>query len=317
MELDPALISKYPFTSAATELLEEEGLTKEDLAYDPLLSSARRHALKRLLSAVEGSLYLEDIGLTPLEAIATYLIVRLVCARLDDPFLLRLVAEHESKRFYHLAREEPLSTLTWLASELGARTRPDGDHVWIDVAGYLRASTHLGGPTWRLANRDVRRGWVRVSRRELARLLQELLRIRLLRVSTVRQLPPPLEEIARTVAGRLGSRRAKAVPRRRSGEFPPCIEKLVAKAKRGENMSHHERFTLASYLLKVGWTPDQVVDLFRNAPDFKEKVTKYQVEHIAKRGYLPPNCSTLRAWGICGEDCGVKSPLSFRRRRRD
>ncbi len=317
MELDPTLISKYPFTSAATRLLEEEGLTRDDLAYDPLLSVSRRHALKRLISAVEGDLYLDDVSLTPLEAVATYLIVRLVSAKLNDRFLLRLVAEHESKRFYHLAREEPLSTLAWLAGELGAHTRLDGDFAWIDLAGYLRASTGLGGPRWRLANRDLRRGWVRVSKRELARLLQELLRVRLLGVSTVRQLPPPLEEIATAVAKMLESRRAKGAPKRRLRGFPPCIERLVEKARRGENMSHHERFTVAAYLLKVGWTAEQVVDLFRNAPDFKEKVTKYQVEHIAKRGYLPPSCTTLRAWGICDEDCGVKSPLSFRRRRRE
>ncbi len=316
-ELDPALASRYPFTSLGGRLIESEGLTEEDLAYDPLLEQSRRHAKGRLLSAVSGELYLDDLHLPPLDAVATYLIVRLVSSWIDDPFLSRLVAEHESKRFHRLARDEPISVLAWLGGELGATIRPDGERAWMGVPSYLRAASGLGGARWRLANRDVRKGQVLVERKELARLLQELLRAHLLRPTPRPSVPPPLRAIGDEVIRRLEMRRASIQSSRPSREIlPPCIKKLVEKAKRGENMNHQERFTVAAYLLKVGWSVDQVVDLFRSAPDFKERIARYQVSHISKRGYNPPNCETLRAWGICVEDCGVKSPLSYGRRGR-
>ncbi len=316
-EHDPALASRYPFTSLGERLIESEGLTEKDLAYDPLLEQSRRHARGRLLSAVGGGLYLDDLYLPPLDAVATYLIVRLVSSWIGDPFLNRLVAEHESKRFHRLARDEPIHVLAWLGGELGAAIRLDGERAWIDISSYLRAAAGLGGPRWRLANRDVRSGQVLVGRRELARLLQELLRTHLLEPTPRPSLSPPLRAIGTEVTRRLEERKSSIQSSRPSRQaLPPCIERLVEKAERGENMSHQERFTLAAYLLRVGWSVDRVVDLFRSAPDFKERVARYQVSHIAKGGYNPPNCETLRSWGICVEDCGVKSPLSYGRRGR-
>jgi len=314
-ELEPELASRYPFTSLGRRLIESEGLTGEELAFDPLLESSRLHARRRLLAAVTGSTYLEDLYIPPLDAVAAYLIVRLVTSWAGDPYLSRLVAEHESKRL--VARDEPTEVLIWIAGELGARATSDRDDwTWIDLPSYLRAASRLGGDSWRTANRDVRRGMVRLDRRELARVLQELLRAHLLEPTPRIDLPRPLASIGEEVLRRLRERRESARAPQPSRALPPCIERLMEKAQRGENMNHQERFTLAAYLLKVGWSVDRVVDLFRNSPDFKERVARYQVSHIARRGYNPPNCVTLRAWGICSEDCGVRSPLSYRGRGR-
>jgi len=102
--------------------------------------------------------------------------------------------------------------------------------------------------------------------------------------------------------------------------MPPCIERLIEELRRGENLSHFARFTLATFLIHAGWTVDQIVDLFRNAPDFDEKVTRYQVEHLAgKRGggkkYDPPSCARIQQEGLCVADCGVRHPLELLRRR--
>jgi len=63
-----------------------------------------------------------------------------------------------------------------------------------------------------------------------------------------------------------------------------------------------------------------VVNVFGNLSDYDEKMTRYQVEHIAgRRGtrtkYMPPNCNTLRTHGLCAgmdELCKtVRHPLSY------
>lgn len=68
--------------------------------------------------------------------------------------------------------------------------------------------------------------------------------------------------------------------------------------------------------------PTDIVDLFRSSSDFNERMTRYQVEHIAgERGsgtkYIPPTCDTLRTHGLClgmNDTCkGVRHPLTYYR----
>jgi len=105
-----------------------------------------------------------------------------------------------------------------------------------------------------------------------------------------------------------------------SSNLPPCIEKLIQDLQHGENLPHFARFALAAFLVNAGWSVDQIVDLFRNAPDFDEKVTRYQVEHIAgKRGggrrYVPPACERMRQEGLCVANCGISNPIEWLRKR--
>jgi DNA primase large subunit len=65
---------------------------------------------------------------------------------------------------------------------------------------------------------------------------------------------------------------------------------------------------------------EKIIDLFRASSDFNERMTRYQVEHIAgKRGsmtrYKPPKCDMSKTHGLCvGDDkaCrGVTHPLAY------
>jgi len=102
--------------------------------------------------------------------------------------------------------------------------------------------------------------------------------------------------------------------------YPPCIKTLINSLISGENLSHHQRFAVASFLVNIGANIDAVLDLFKRSPDFNERVARYQIEHIAglrgsKKRYLPYNCVTMRSLGLCVGDCGVKNPLTYYYRR--
>jgi len=71
-------------------------------------------------------------------------------------------------------------------------------------------------------------------------------------------------------------------------------------------------------------TVESVIDLFRSLSDFNERMTRYQVEHIAggrgsRTKYIPPRCDTLRTHGVCpGMDdiCKtIRHPLGYYRRK--
>jgi DNA primase large subunit len=70
--------------------------------------------------------------------------------------------------------------------------------------------------------------------------------------------------------------------------------------------------------------PEKVIELFRNISDFNERMTRYQVEHIAgERGsrtpYISPKCDTLKTHGVCtnpDELCKrIHHPLTYYRIR--
>ena len=98
--------------------------------------------------------------------------------------------------------------------------------------------------------------------------------------------------------------------------YPPCIKTLINSLISGENLSHHQRFAVASFLVNIGANIDAILNLFKRSPDFNERVARYQIEHIAglrgsKKKYLPYNCATMRSLGLCAGDCGVKNPLAY------
>lgn len=98
--------------------------------------------------------------------------------------------------------------------------------------------------------------------------------------------------------------------------FPPCMARIFESLKNGENLSHHQRFSITSFLGNIGMDKEEIIELFRALPDFKEKVTRYQVEHIlGEKGggkkYLPYSCEKMRAIGLCVADCNVKNPLQY------
>ena len=88
------------------------------------------------------------------------------------------------------------------------------------------------------------------------------------------------------------------------GAFPPCINAIYQSASTTHHLSHMERFTLTSFLLNIGMSPEKVSELYKTFSDYNERLTLYQIEHIAgERGsathYIPPQCSVLQTHGVC------------------
>ncbi len=187
----------------------------------------------------------------------------------------------------------------------------------------------LGDDAWRPVNLPVRGGTVYLDKHHAVRLVKEALNTfieeRILELgsqldkSRLEALQPWVEKVQQVLA-------EKRKPRTRGGRievpkgvvveeaFPPCMRDILERARRGEHLSHHERFAIATFLLNIGAEVDYVVDVFRNMPDFKEKMTRYQVEHLAGlRGsgkkYRTYSCEKMRTLGLCKTDCGTRSPI--------
>ncbi len=295
-----------PFSREAAALLEEQGLTLEDLAFDPLLENARRLARERLIRAIEGGTIHPD-RTNPMNEVYAFVAAKLIASRVGRSMLSRL-ANYEAKRFMELSERLPTEKLIDLAKgTFGFELRLE-DGLWVDVVSYSNGCAGIGGPKWRLVNRVVRRGYVLVNERDLRRLISEYVKMRVMETPRV-ELPEPLEEIAKEISDMFAKRMRKRFKRPKKGDFPPCIKDLISKLRRGENLTHQARFALTSFLLNVGWSEEQVLDLFRSAPDFNERIASYQISHIARRKYKAPSCETMKNWGLCPGDCGRRYML--------
>jgi len=187
---------------------------------------------------------------------------------------------------------------------------------------------------WKLVNRRVLKGQVDVSKREVCRLLQEEIKIFLERRSE--QEIPQVPQITVDVINEIKTKYLQIKPHiteidkirvfAEESEYPPCIQSLYDRMAKGQHLSHIERFTLVTYLLHQGISVDAVTNLFTSITDFREDLTRYQVEHLAgKKGtgtvYNPPNCATLRTHGVCinpdDSICKtIKNPLTYHLRKK-
>ncbi len=208
----------------------------------------------------------------------------------------------------------------------------------MSIRDYIRLSKRLkGDPKWKLTNQVLSGGRVFfLERSMIPRLLEEAVVDKVLGVierysealKPGAQLPGELSELgdyvkslaSKTSAGGVGFKQATPVEGVVVYEaFPPCMKRIFEEAREGSNLSHHERFAIATFLVNIGAEEDEIVDLFRNLPDFNEKITRYQVEHLmGKRGsgkrYLTYSCETMKTLGLCIGECKVKNPLEAYRR---
>ncbi len=240
-------------------------------------------------------------------AVLSYICARSIASQLEDWARMKF-AVSEASYYASLLRNESDAVVRLVAADLGVKLRN-----WdVHVSSYVRASSRIRAAEWRLVNRTLRGGYVVTTRREVERIIEELLRQRLSeKVAAIVDAGDVARRISkREVKVELGSVDAEC--------FPPCMKQIIAQLQRGENVPHTARFAVTSFLLNIGMSVDEIIELFKTAPDFDEEKTRYQVEHIAgERGkgveYTSPSCDTMRTYQNCVADCGVPHPLIYYR----
>jgi|GEM_PF-5412056 len=82
-------------------------------------------------------------------------------------------------------------------------------------------------------------------------------------------------------------------------ELPPCIKAWLSELAETHELDHYARLNIAIFLLRSGWSVDEIVNLFSIANDFDEHKTRYQVEYAKKRELLMWSCHKLIDMGLC------------------
>jgi DNA primase large subunit len=86
--------------------------------------------------------------------------------------------------------------------------------------------------------------------------------------------------------------------------YPPCVEHALVAMNSGEKISHAAKLLVSTYFLHIGKSVDEVIDVFKKDVDYKEKVTRYQIEHLAglkgsHKVYVVPSCDRVLHQNLC------------------
>ena len=298
---------KYPFSKRAKVVMDEEQI---QLSEEILAKGLER--IRNSLSGETGkssALHKEE----KIEEIASYAAARMILGHMRNRYLTNRFAIAEAKRASSYLGTEETGAVEEIALEFGITTTMTGSKALdIPLPTFIKYSPK--SIDYRLINRSLKHGKVEIVYREKIRLIEEAIKKKAEKIPLLKNPSDIIKKAAEVLKAELPKLEpARTAVSFKEGDNPPCIEKLLDQLKKHENLNHQARWTLAVYLTNKGMALEKIFSLYSNLPDFNEKTTKYQLEHIQKRGYTTPACSTMLTYGLCCANCRIGSPLNWKR----
>jgi len=304
-------MARYPFTLEASEYVSSRGgISLSELERLPQLLEA---AATRIETALQGSVILdgpdEDV------AILSFPAAILLLATISNDIISQKYAWGEGKTVERLMLREPSWKLVRVARrtmgwEVEGSAVAVGDCVYeyqIAFASYLKAIPHpVAEPDLKLVNKVVSGGRVLLTKAEMASLVGEGIRERIL--EKVLDAPRHPQQLPQAIVARADELRRRLIRSktmlRHPDAFPrgilwlatpPCIRELRRAAVEAKPMSKAGLFAFGTFLVELGSPKKEVEKFFSNfAPDGLESVNA-----IMRGTYTVPSCETLKRHGVC------------------
>ena len=309
------ILARYPFLTAAKDYVKENALSVHELLTDPLYDRARVIGLERLENAFEK----RDVGNRTMTTdsdcimeLLSYPLSRMIAVCVDDTYFKRRYALGEAVQVYNYLLKEKTSFILDIANEfhLDVHKEENTSNVWVHFTDYLHyAPTRY--KQWKMTNRGISKGYIKLTSKDLIRLIQEALRLRINDELDERQCNPTVRKIFSDDIQRFKNKvlmhrkKIEAAPMGKLDvtKLPPCMKKILSAIQAGENVPHMGRFALVAFLHSLKLSTTDILKLFSSAPDYEEEKTRYQVEHItgssSATSYKAPGCDKMRTYGIC------------------
>ena len=343
--------ARYPFFESAREAVETADISLPELVAED--APAVERGVERVRRAlVEGTVESESPSRWGTrDELLSYPVARILVSLVDVPAAVDKYAEAEARTARDRFRTD---------FEADGDFRSAGDGVTLDaflaefdlddaviperrddptgrnrgpgrfrvaVGAYLALSDRAWGDDWRLVNRELADGRVRVEHDELHRLLGEAVRRRVeeglpfeVRGSdggdfVADALSEAVSDLRTLLADRGHIHRVET-DTVALDLFPPCMSRLLERTRRDVDLDPPATFALTAFLTGIGMDTEEILALYRPAAVDEEQV-RYQTEYLrdaAGAQYAPPSCATMDEYGLCYPDdrCdAIAHPLSY------
>ncbi len=307
--------AKYPFLKQASTQIQTLDLTIQNMVED-------RFVLERAEKRVESAILDLTTGTPEVDnrkEIISFAASLILVIATKKPWIKKRYALATAKTAYANMRsyrndktaKEKIYTIAkdfdWNITD-GRRAAKD---FGVGFTFYLKNAAHMHGSEWKLINQIIDQGTVYLNKDKTARLLQEEIKNRVekrLDIAELKNLPEDINIAANKLSVRaqeiMGQETEEMPKVVTQSAFPPCINALYTDAAQSHHLSHIGRFTLTSFLVNIGMTPEAIEGMYKTFSDYNERLTRYQIEHIAgERGsgtrYTCPQCSVLQTHSVC------------------
>ncbi|MBI4257771.1 MAG: hypothetical protein HY619_02345 [Thaumarchaeota archaeon] len=315
IQLAEADLAKYPFLSQAGEQAKVYDLDITELGPDQYSLVAER-AKERVVDTIRKRKVEANLDNPGVELLSFPLAMAIVKAtKLEH--LAFYFALAEALRVESLLVKEDNANLIADVFQNVAKVKliktydDEKTSFAINFAEYLKRATQFHEPEWNLINRPVSNGLVYLAKHHLVRLIRaetQRMIYQRLKSLTITKIPPQLEAFAQEIALKNPPPpKVEDIISISPERYPPCVKHALDMLKNGQDPPHFARFLMTTYLLNIGKSVDDVITLFPRAADFNERITRYQVEHLAglkggKVKYSVPSCKTVVSHSFCFRD---------------
>ena len=323
----PSLKDCYPkiASKGSVEFINEFFSDESYNVLDARILEFFKSALDRI---EEFSYYMDD------EAnIHFYILIRILISLLDNKQITNKIAELYSKIAYRRLKKElnNYSNLLQIYLDLKLDVKYDDDPIIykrikikdqelnektnfkIHFVDYLRLAANLKDDYRKLINNPISNGYLFIQPESLNRLIQELVRNKIL---TLFQIKTEKENL-------LKNKRLKNIyeiieniwekekdnyqqieisysdGKTQKEDFPPCIQEIFKKAGESQNLIHIERLFIVWFLNALKFPEEEIINIFSTLPDFDREKTTYQVRYAMKKGYTPYSCESIKSYDLC------------------
>lgn len=181
----------------------------------------------------------------------------------------------------------------------------------VNVIEYLKKTSSLNSSKWSITNKGLDNGKVILEEKNMKLLMKSLLKEDIQKDLPYKNIDESIynEIKEKNIIDRLKERIPESNFEYEINEidedlFPPVIKSLLKDIQNGKHLEHMERFTVASFLINLGMTNEEILDLLEINNEFGRKETLYQLNHIREgrttdeNEYVSPSYDKIESWDI-------------------
>jgi len=253
------------------------------------------------------------------ESIISYALANIVVATFTER-AKTVYSDNIFSYYTFLLQSQRKTKIGVVANDMNIRTYLLNGSFFIYFTDYLRSTSGLGRE-YSFSIQNLDNGYVIIrEKKRMATIVANRIRLQL---KTILSREPEKIDIIKQLSSEFMADVLTEFPERRTvvrralgKNIPPCIAIIMDKATKGVHLEHQERIALATFLIRKGYSDEDIHEFFKKQDDYKRRTTQYHIDWLRRNNYMVYGCKKMKTLGMCFPDqrCvakNLKNPLQY------